>query len=218
MSDDKMIVTIIYDNESRIEGLKADWGFSCLVEAYGRKVLFDTGANGSLLLENMKALGIDPYSIDDVFISHAHFDHSGGLSAFLNENKNVTVYAPSALRGISPAREVVYIDEPPLRLNEHYYSTGLLKDIEQSLVVKTEKGLVIIVGCSHPGVDVILDAAAHLGTTYAVIGGLHGFNEFELFKELQLVCPTHCTQHISEILSMYPDKCIRGGVGIVVEI
>ncbi|GAI83771.1 unnamed protein product [marine sediment metagenome] len=44
-----MKVTIIYDNEVAKEGFKADWGFSCFIEAYGKKILFDTGANGSIL-------------------------------------------------------------------------------------------------------------------------------------------------------------------------
>ena len=54
-----MTVTIIYDNESRKADLPADWGFSCLVSVYGRNILFDTGANGTLLLDNMKTLEID---------------------------------------------------------------------------------------------------------------------------------------------------------------
>jgi len=212
-----MKVTIIYDNETCKEPLKADWGFSCLVEAYGRTILFDTGAKGSLLLDNMKALRIDPHGVDEVFISHDHWDHVGGLSAFLKENSNVTIYAPSTVRGIDHAHKVVRIDAP-VKLHEHFYSTGLLDDVEQCLIVETEKGLVIIVGCSHPGVDVILDAAAQLGMPYAVIGGLHGFSEFELIGKLQLVCPTHCTQHIPEIQSRYPNKYVQGGGGKVIEI
>jgi len=55
-----MKITIIYDNEVSEEGLEADWGFSCLVEVYGKKILFDTGADGSILLGNMEKLDIDP--------------------------------------------------------------------------------------------------------------------------------------------------------------
>jgi 7,8-dihydropterin-6-yl-methyl-4-(beta-D-ribofuranosyl)aminobenzene 5'-phosphate synthase len=215
--DNEMKITIIYDNETCNEVLKADWGFSCLVEAYGRKILFDTGAKGSLLLENMKALKIDPHEVNEVFISHDHWDHTGGLSAFLKENSNVIVYAPSTLQRIDNARKVVCVDEP-VELQEHFYSTGLLKDIEQCLVVETEKGLVVIVGCSHPGVRVILDAATQRGAPRAVIGGLHGFDDYELIRKLRFVCPTHCTQHIPEIQSLYPDKYIQGGAGKVIEI
>jgi 7,8-dihydropterin-6-yl-methyl-4-(beta-D-ribofuranosyl)aminobenzene 5'-phosphate synthase len=88
-----MKITILYDNTLFQNNLEADWGFSCLVEAHGRTILFDTGANGALLLENMKKLNIKPSSVDDVFISHPHFDHIGGLSAFLNENSELLTHA-----------------------------------------------------------------------------------------------------------------------------
>jgi 7,8-dihydropterin-6-yl-methyl-4-(beta-D-ribofuranosyl)aminobenzene 5'-phosphate synthase len=212
-----MKMTILYDNESQVEGLKADWGFSCLIECHDRNILFDTGTSGKLLLENMKALGVDPESVDEVFISHSHFDHMGGLSTFLGENHEVKIYAPPQIRGIAPAREVIYVDKP-MKLSEEVYTTGLLEGIEQSIAIEMEKGLVVVVGCSHPGVGNILDAARAFGTPYALIGGLHGFNQYELLKPLQLVCPTHCTQHISEIKSLYPEKYIGGGVGAVIEI
>ena len=90
--------------------------------------------------------------------------------------------------------------------------------IEQSLVVKTERGLVVIDGCSHPGVGNILQAASQFGRVYALIGGLHGFREFALLKDLGLVCPCHCTQHISEIKRLYPEKYVEGGAGRVIEL
>ena len=212
-----MKVTILYDNEAWQEGLTADWGFSCLIEAHGRRILFDAGGSGSILLKNMSVLGVDPRSIGEVFISHVHFDHTGGLSAILDMNDNVTLYAPSSLRGVFHVKKTIYEDKPG-QLHEHFYTTGLLDDMEQSLAIETEKGLVVIVGCSHPGVGSILKAATQFGTPYILIGGLHGFKEFELVEELQLICPTHCTQHIREIQSLYPNKYIQGGAGRIIEI
>lgn len=212
-----MKITIIYDNISSKEGLKADWGFACLVEAYKKTILFDTGADGSILLDNMKTLGLHPGSVNEVFISHNHHDHTGGLSAFLNENSEVVVYAPATIRGILHGRKTVYVDKP-IRLSANVFTTGLLGGIEQSLIIKTKKGLVIVVGCAHPGVSNILEAAVHLGNPDMIVGGLHGFKEFELIESLRAVCPTHCTQHISEIQSLYPEKYIPGGVGKVIEI
>ncbi|MEA1913194.1 MAG: MBL fold metallo-hydrolase [candidate division WOR-3 bacterium] len=212
-----MKITLIYDNEVYKEGLVSDWGFSCLVEVENvPKILFDTGANGSILLSNMEKLNIDPMIIDEIFISHSHWDHTGGLSDFL-KIKPVKVYIPASCPEPGGAKEVIKVKEP-FKIHENIFSTGELRDIEQSLVVKTGKGLVIIAGCSHPGVKDILKRASELGKPYAIIGGLHGFNEFEVVKDLEIICPTHCTQFKSKIKTLYPKKYIDGGAGKVIEI
>lgn len=208
-----MRVTIIYDNTVYGGELQPDWGFACLVEGDNiPTVLFDTGADGSILLSNMEKLNIEPYSISDIFISHAHFDHTGGLSEFLRANGNVNVYAPQSFRGVRLAKKVIHINEA-MKIYENIFSTGELDNIEQSMAVKTDKGIVLITGCSHPKMSDILDTASYFGRVYAVVGGFHGFSEFELFQEMDLICPTHCTQHKEEIKSLYPDKTIDGGAG-----
>ncbi len=212
-----MKITIIYDNTASREDLQPDWGFSALIEVKDTpKILFDTGADGRILLNNMKKLEIDPASIDEVFISHAHFDHIGGLSEFLRVNKKAKIYIPSSFHGLKD-REVIVV-EKPTKIHENVFSTGELEGIEQSMGVLTDKGIVLIVGCSHPYMGHILDAARKFGRIYAVIGGMHGFSEFGLFKDLELICPTHCTQHKAELKKLYPQKYIEGGVGRVVEI
>ena len=105
----------------------------------------------------------------------------------------------------------------PTKLYEGIYSTGELEGIEQSLCVEREKGIVIIVGCSHPRMENILKTASHFGKTYGIIGSLHGTRP-ESLKELDLICPTHCTQHKREIKSLYPEKYIEGGAGKIIEI
>ena len=210
-----MKITIIYDNEVWKKGLKADWGFSCLLEVYNRKILFDTGTNGSILLENMSKLNIEPTEIEEIFISHAHNDHTGGLSTILHINA-VPVYVPPSYQRLTGSTVVPV--KGPTEIHENIFSTGELKGREQSLVVKTEKGLVVIVGCSHPGVGTILNAASQWGDVTALIGGLHGFSNYELLKDLDLICATHCTQHKSEIKSRYPDKYVEGGAGKIIEL
>lgn len=56
-----------------------EWGFAALVEADGRRILFDTGARPDTVLANVKELGIDLTGISDLVISHNHDDHTGGL-------------------------------------------------------------------------------------------------------------------------------------------
>jgi len=211
-----MKVTIIYDNTSARPDLQADWGFSALVEVKEKKILFDTGANGRILLSNMEKLGINPKEIEEVFISHPHFDHTGGLSAFLDQNNKVKVWIPSSFRGVKSAKEIIEVKNPK-ELYEGIYSTGELEGIEQSLCVKTEKGIVIIAGCSHPRMEHIIKTASGFGKVYGIIGGLHG-NRPETLKDLSLICATHCTQYKSEIKSLYPGKYIEGGAGKIIEI
>ncbi|MBN1900840.1 MBL fold metallo-hydrolase [Candidatus Sumerlaeota bacterium] len=211
-----MKITIIYDNTTLREDLQADWGFSALVEAGGRKILFDTGANGPILISNMQKLGINPKEISDVFISHAHFDHTGGLSAFLEQNSDVKVWLPPSFRGVLNARESVAV-ENPVEIYEGIYSTGELEEIEQSLCVETKMGIVVIAGCSHPKMKHILEAASQFGKVYGIIGGFHG-NKPDSLKNLDLICATHCTQYIPQIKSLYTQKYVEGGAGKVLEI
>lgn len=212
-----MKITIVYDNEVSRKGLQAAWGFSCVIEIEdATKILFDTGADGEILLSNMAKLHIDPQRIDEVFISHGHFDHIGGLPAFLKVNKDVKVYVPVSLLGTADgAREMTRV-KGPIQIHENVFSTGEIDHIEQSMAIKTEKGIVLIVGCSHPKMTHILRETSQFGNIYAVIGGLHGFNQFDLFKDFGLICPAHCTQHKQHLRSLYPDKYIGGGVGIII--
>lgn len=212
-----MLIKILYDNTVFKKGMLSDWGFAAVIEFNNRKILFDTGADGAILLHNMRLLDIDPKDIDTVFLSHHHFDHSGGLSAFLNINRNVTIFAPDSLRGIRRAREVISVSNAR-ELEPNIYTTGELMNIEQAMVVRQDRGLAVIVGCSHPGVTNILEAASQFGKPYALIGGLHGFKDFSRLDSIEKVCPTHCTQYIGKIKELYPEKYIAGGAGRIIDV
>jgi 7,8-dihydropterin-6-yl-methyl-4-(beta-D-ribofuranosyl)aminobenzene 5'-phosphate synthase len=211
-----MRVTITYDNEVWQPGCSSDWGFSCLVEAAGHTILFDTGANGPMLLENMRRLDIDPASIEAVVISHSHHDHMGGLPQLLAVNP-ARVYVPASCPAPRGVPDVIKVGGP-LAIFEGVFSTGELRNVEQSLLVETDTGLAVIVGCSHPGVGTILERASRFGTPSALIGGLHGFSDLELLRGLDLVCPAHCTQHKSRIEARFPESYVKGGVGRVIEL
>lgn len=80
-------ITILIDNNAP-EGTKlvAEHGFSALIEDHGKKLLFDAGASNSFLA-NAHQLGIDLSDVTTLIISHAHWDHSGGVIDFVAQWK-----------------------------------------------------------------------------------------------------------------------------------
>jgi 7,8-dihydropterin-6-yl-methyl-4-(beta-D-ribofuranosyl)aminobenzene 5'-phosphate synthase len=221
---DKMKITVIYDNNAE-EGLTSGWGFSCLVEDE-EKILFDCGDNGRALLNNMRKLGIDPASIDIIVLSHDHWDHTGGLAELLRHTGNVKVFVPASFsdetKAIMKGRADIVEARGMQQVSGNAYTTGELGSgfgtpKEQSLVLKTGKGLVVIAGCSHPGVGSIIAKAREMGKVYWILGGFHGFSDFGILKGISVVSPCHCTQHTSEIRENYPDNFreIKAGSVIV---
>jgi len=213
-----MKITIVYDNEVRNPGLRQGWGFSALIEdAEASPLLFDTGADGSALLHNMKELNIDPQGISIIIISHAHGDHTGGLSEILRINGIAELYLPNSFGRAFPGRNVTMV-KGPIQICENVFSTGELEDVEQSLVLKMDGGIFVLTGCAHPGIENILAAAAKFGKLYGIAGGFHGFHNFEAFRGLSLICPCHCTVHKQEIRDSFKDKALECGAGLAIEL
>jgi 7,8-dihydropterin-6-yl-methyl-4-(beta-D-ribofuranosyl)aminobenzene 5'-phosphate synthase len=73
-------VTVLSTMLTDMHGV-GEWGFSALVEADGRRLLYDTGARPETVLQNARELGIDLSGITDVVVSHHHWDHTGGFIA-----------------------------------------------------------------------------------------------------------------------------------------
>lgn len=213
-----MKVTILYDNCLSKQGLKSGWGFSALVEFEdGRPLLFDTGADGATLFHNMKELGINPEDIGTIVISHAHGDHTGGLWDVLEVNRDAEIYLPASLRLGIQGRKVTPVRQP-VQISEDVFSTGELKGVEQSLALSTDKGIVVVAGCSHPGVSTILNAASKFGEVCGIVGGLHGFSNFDRLRNLSLICPCHCTQYKLELRLLFPEQYITCGAGLELEL
>jgi 7,8-dihydropterin-6-yl-methyl-4-(beta-D-ribofuranosyl)aminobenzene 5'-phosphate synthase len=79
--------------------LWGEHGLSFLIEAQGRRLLFDTGASGTVLVHNLGEAGIPPDTIAALALSHAHHDHTGGLGAFLELRPGLPLHAhPDLLR------------------------------------------------------------------------------------------------------------------------
>lgn len=71
-------VTVLTTMLTDIPG-RGEWGYAALVEVDGRRILFDTGAEPDTVAFNARALGIDLSDVEEVVISHNHWDHVGGL-------------------------------------------------------------------------------------------------------------------------------------------
>jgi 7,8-dihydropterin-6-yl-methyl-4-(beta-D-ribofuranosyl)aminobenzene 5'-phosphate synthase len=208
-----MTITIVYDNvESEDTRLRSDWGFGCVIDVGNRRILFDTGEEGDILLSNMKQLGIDPPSIDSVVISHIHSDHAGGLKSFLSRRKGINVYIPASFPE-SFLEMIIKSGSTPVRISgpreiaDGVFTTGEMGEAikEQAMAVRTDRGLVVITGCAHPGIVEVVRKAAEIGgaAPYAVLGGFHTGVASDArirkiiasFKDLSVkkVAPCHCS-------------------------
>jgi 7,8-dihydropterin-6-yl-methyl-4-(beta-D-ribofuranosyl)aminobenzene 5'-phosphate synthase len=200
-----------------------------LVEADGRRILFDTGYYPETVLKNARELGVDLSTVTDVVLSHHHDDHVGGLLTLRRELMRANPRALSrihvapgiflprrqpnsdreatpmvALRDSLERTGAVFVvhDRPaelapgvwvsgpvPRKHPERNWSPGtrivtekgLAEDTipeDVSLVVNTDKGLVVLTGCGHAGVvNTVEFARRTVGDrpAYAVLGGLHLF-------------------------------------------
>lgn len=219
----------IYDNYQADPALKTAWGFGCVVKTPEELILFDTGGDPEILLFNMGKLGIDPKTIRKVIISHIHADHLGGLDGFLGKSSDVTVFIPASLpdeyRQMIMSHGSKYVDVAGFaKISDCTYTTGELPGPpnEQSLIINSTDGLIIITGCAHPGVVNIVKKAKELmkaDSVYLVLGGFH-HPELAVVKELRRlgvkkVAPSHCTGDPARngFAQEYGEDFIAWGVG-----
>jgi 7,8-dihydropterin-6-yl-methyl-4-(beta-D-ribofuranosyl)aminobenzene 5'-phosphate synthase len=198
-------ITILYDNQAE-RRLRRGWGFSCLVES-DINVLFDTGDSGSNLIYNFEKMQIDFRSIDVVFLSHKHWDHTGGLKAFKKVNSSAKLIGPDEFAEITS-------------LSSEVFTTGGMGKMpkEQSMVVGTERGNIVITGCAHPGLGQILKSVRELGDIYGVLGGFHGFSDFDELSGVELIGPCHCTRYRDEIREKFPGCYREMYAGSIIEV
>lgn len=73
------LICVVDDAVQRNSPYWGEHGLGFLIEGEGKRLLFDTGQSGTVLLHNLALLEVDPATIDAIAISHAHYDHTGGL-------------------------------------------------------------------------------------------------------------------------------------------
>jgi 7,8-dihydropterin-6-yl-methyl-4-(beta-D-ribofuranosyl)aminobenzene 5'-phosphate synthase len=229
-------ITILYDNRPSNPACQTDWGFSCLIEGFDRTVLFDVGGREDIFLKNVRALGVDLQKVDIVVISHFHSDHVGAIGAFLDLNPRAKIYVPD-----DPGPDRFFWDKvkkagvtasavPATReIFPRAYLTGTMgSDIkEQSLVLDTDDGLILVTGCSHPGIVNIVERARSIKDKdlALVVGGFHlaAFPEASIsniiagFREngVRQVAATHCTgdKAIQMMRDAYKEDFLDAGAG-----
>ncbi|MGC8607660.1 MAG: MBL fold metallo-hydrolase [Vulcanisaeta sp.] len=193
-------LTVINDNKPN-SSLLNDWGWSILIETDKWVLLYDADTEPRIMENNIKALGIDLNRIDAAFLSHYHADHYGGFKYIGEIRRGLVVYVPDVddvLRrwGLNP---VTVRDSKEVL--EDAVTTGVMSGMgvyEHSLIIKLSGyGSVVVVGCSHPGIDNIVKRSHELlGDVYLVIGGFHGPSRQQLdvvAKYSRYVCPAHCS-------------------------
>lgn len=198
---------------------ESEGGFSLWIENGGTKILYDMGMSEKIFV-NARLLDIDLSTADYAVVSHGHFDHTGGLRRFLEENRSSPVYLhPAAWRrhlsNTTGTLRVIGMDDALLReYPERFIPVGNTMDAgDLSFIVPSEKrkrfvpsgnrvlfeeiggaaipdpflheiifvmhgesGLIVFSGCSHQGIENVMDAVVSRfpdEPVRAFFGGFH---------------------------------------------
>ncbi|MDP2720302.1 MAG: MBL fold metallo-hydrolase [Dehalococcoidia bacterium] len=229
-----MELSIVYDNYVYDKSFRPGSGFACLIKTGKNTVLFDTGAHISILLYNLNKLGVAPKEIDRIALSHLDSDHTGGLFGLLEKTENPTVYVPAIFPG-QYKRRISYFNAQVKEVSssqeicDRVISTGGIGRgiVEQGLILTSNHGAVVVIGCGHPSVRKIVEAAQAVikGKIDMIAGGfdMEGFSEPELreaalfLKEtgIKRVAPSHCSGDtaIEYLRREFGDGFVESGVG-----
>ncbi len=237
-----MEAVVLFDNEKINRNLRTGWGLSILID---KKILFDTGENGHWLLENMRSLKVNIDRIKAVVISHDHWDHTGGLWEILKNREGLKVYAcpgfsPEFKKEVRRLKGELKESGKVTKIAENIFVTGEIAGEykgrympEQTLVIKTDKGLTIITGCAHPG---IIRIAAQVKKDFGnrkihlVFGGFHLIDKYrpeirsvaEELEEMgvEKIGPAHCSGYDAKLIfrEVYEDAFVSIRAGVKIEI
>jgi 7,8-dihydropterin-6-yl-methyl-4-(beta-D-ribofuranosyl)aminobenzene 5'-phosphate synthase len=231
-------ITIVCDNYTARDDMEACWGFSCLIEYGDKTILFDTGSDGLVLSRNMTRLGIDPADIDLLMISHQHWDHTGGIYTIVDANRRLEALVPKSFsshfkQDMKRYGIKVSVEDGPREIYPGFFTTGEMggHTPEQAVVMKTQAGVVVITGCAHPGIVMIVQTAKGFfpeEKIALVMGGFHILDKTDeeileiiaRFKSMgvRFAAPSHCSGERARKLfpREYGKRFIALGAGTVI--
>ncbi|MCD6523847.1 MAG: MBL fold metallo-hydrolase [Thermococcus sp.] len=213
---------IVLNDNVPSKGFLNDWGWSVLVEGKHR-FLFDADTRGDVLIHNSRVLGVSLRNLDFAVLSHWHYDHYGGFSTIAELNPGLELYAPPGgnIRGLNVAE----VHEAG-RIADGVWISGALDGFEQAVGVETPSGLVVIVGCSHPGAEGLTEAVLEVSgykRAYLVIGGFHYPSRAvldRLARMSEFIAPAHCSGEKAKayVRGRYPEKFVSVKTGSIIEL
>lgn len=236
-----MRLKILAEGSTKWQRFIKHWGLSILIDD---DILFDTFGKSNYVLKQLKRFKVDVSKIKHIVISHDDWDHVTGLWKILELNPNVTVYICPHFKSEIKAKinwcgaRIVEVGEV-FNLRDNIYLSGELtgkhRDSnipEQYLAIKTDKGIVIITGCAHPGIiEIIQHAKTMFNSDVCLLAG--GFHLKDHTREetcdivLELkalgvarIVPLHCTGRAAQELfnKEFRSDCIAPGEGRAIEI
>ena len=206
----KLKVYIVFDNKAK-EGFKKGWGLSLYIETDEKNILFDTGCSGEDLIFNLDKFNIDFAAFSDVVISHAHWDHTGGIFSLLNRGGAYNFFVGESFSKkfsfeIEERRGRVIRGNEWRKISENFYITPELKENfpEQALAYNAKDFSFLFLGCSHPKVEEFAKLTfKKFNNPLYIMGGFHFYplsNEEIEFRLNELkktpilkIYPLHCT-------------------------
>jgi 7,8-dihydropterin-6-yl-methyl-4-(beta-D-ribofuranosyl)aminobenzene 5'-phosphate synthase len=278
----KIKITVLCENlVGKLIG-SGEHGFSAFIETAEGNFLFDTGS-GHSVVPNSLALNKDLRTIRKIFLSHGHYDHTGGLPEVLKLRGRVDVHAhphvfldridvfkeedreikrfigirhnkrylESLGANFVFNRDFIEVDkdlfltgEVPRQTNFEKSDPRLFSEVDgkttqdlflddQSLVLDTEKGLILILGCAHAGmINIVNHVINKTGKQkfYAIVGGTHlDFltpeqleESIESLKKIEIekIGVSHCTgmKAAFRLHQEFGDRFFYGCVGGVLEV